>query len=171
MKREYAASTAKLKHGLIIAGLLAALGLWLLFLAGESIPDGELVGGINLAVAALIAGYSWYASRSPATALTVGAEGVWYREWGVTVPWREIADVFATGARLNPHIALQLENSAAFLGGLPEETAKRLQAGRYFKNGSLLLPNHCAEVAFSELLLTLQEGKRQFGEEGGRRER
>lgn len=167
MRREYAASTAKLKHGLVIAALLAVLGLWLLFFAGEAVPDSGLVGGINLIAALLIAGYSWYSSRSPATALTVGEDGVWYREWGVTVPWREVADVFTTGARLNPHIALQLENSAAFLGSLPGETAKRLKTSRYFKNGLLLLPNHCAEVAFPELLLTLQEGKRQFGEEGG----
>lgn len=168
MIREYASSTAKLKHGLVIAALLAFLGLWLIFLAGDAIPDSRMVGGINLAAALLIAGYSWQTSRSTETVLTVGDDGVWYREWGAEVLWREVSDIQTAGARLNPQIALKLRDSERFFAGLSAERARKLKAGRYYKNGLLLLPNNCAEVAFSELLLTLEEAKRQFGEEGNR---
>jgi hypothetical protein len=166
MKREYAASTAKLKHGLIIAGLLTVLGLWLMLFAGDAIPDSRLVGGVNLVAALLIAGYSWQSTRRGDTVLTVDDAGIWYREWGATAPWREIADIYGFGARLNPHIALKLRDSERFFAALPGEKAQRLSTSRYYKNGLLLLPNNCAEVAFSELLLTLKEARQKFGEEG-----
>ena len=166
MRRDYTASRSKLKHGLIVAGLLALLGLWLLFLAGDAIPDSRLVGAVNLVAALLIAGYSWQTTRSDETVLTVDDDGIWYREWGATAPWREIEDIYGYGARLNPHIALKMKDSERFFAALPGEKAQRLKTSRYYKNGLLLLPNNCAEVAFSELLLTLQEEHRTFGKEG-----
>ena len=164
MKRDYAASKSKLKHGLIVAGLLAALGLWLMLFAGDAIPDSRLIGGVNLAAALLIAGYSWQTTRDGETVLSLGDETVWYREWGVSAPWREIEDVYGFGSRLNPHIALKLRDAERFFASLPGDKAQRLRTGRFHKNGLLLLPNNCAEVAFSELLHDLQEEHRQSGE-------
>ena len=164
MNRAYAASKSKLKHGLIVAGLLAAIGLWLMLFAGDSIPDSRLIGGVNLAAALLIAGYSWQTTRDGETVLSFDETGVWYREWGVTAPWRDIADIYGFGARLNPQIALKLKDGERFFASLPGSKAQRLRAGRYYKNGLLLLPNNCAEVAFSELLHDLQEEHRQSGE-------
>ncbi len=156
MAREFYAQKSKLKHGLLIAGLIAIMGLWVLLFAGETIPDSQLVGGVNLVLALGIALYAWRSSQTAGATLTIDEAGVWYREWNFKLPWSQVADIYAKGSRLNPMIALQLRDSAAFLHSLPQDKARRLKAGRYFKDPQLLLPNSCTDTPFSEVLAVLQ---------------
>lgn len=167
MTREFAASKGKLRHGLLVAALFAVLGLWLLILPVAAIPDSELIGGVNLGIAVLIAGYSWQTSQAAGLSLRIDERGVWYKEWGFTLPWRAVADIYGKGSRLNPQIALQLKDGAAFLSTLPGEQARKLKAGPYYKEPQLLLPNACADAHFSELLSVLQAGLEQSRKESG----
>ncbi|MEX0923033.1 MAG: hypothetical protein WD489_09245 [Rhodovibrionaceae bacterium] len=161
MTREFAASKTKLRHGLLIAALVAALGFWVLFFAGALIPDHRLVGGVNLALALIVAGYAWQSSQASGLSLKLDEDGIWYKEWGFTLPWREVADIYAKGSRLNPLIALQLKDSSGFLDSLPAERVRKLKAGPYYKQPQLLLPNACADASFAELLSVLQAGLAQ----------
>ena len=57
----FAASPGKRRHGLIVAGLFALIGVIALLSAGPGLPDGGMIGGLALALAA---GFAIHVLRS-----------------------------------------------------------------------------------------------------------
>ena len=43
-------------------------------------------------VDAAFALHAWWSGRTAGVQLRLGPEGVWFGQWGVTVPWSEIAE-------------------------------------------------------------------------------
>jgi hypothetical protein len=139
-----------------MSGGLTALGLWILFLAGDSVPDRQLAGLLTLGLGIGISVYVWRKSRNTGVLLRIDAEGVWYRDWGLTVPWRQIDGVHHTGHRFQPYVSIRVRDPAALFGALPENQVGRLQSDRLWKSPHLRIPNGAVEVAQTELLEILR---------------
>jgi hypothetical protein len=154
--REFGAGTSRARHGFIMSGGLTALGLWILFLAGDSVPDRQLAGLLTLGLGIGISVYVWRKSRNTGVLLRIDAEGVWYRDWGLTVPWRQIDGVHHTGHRFQPYVSIRVRDPAALFGALPENQVGRLQSDRLWKSPHLRIPNGAVEVAQTELLEILR---------------
>ena len=115
----FAGSPGKRRHGLIIAGLLAVVGVVALLSAGPGLPDGVMIGGLALALAA---GFVFHVLRSTSGSgpiMTIDRQGVWFRDWGLPkVPWRHVAGIHVAGIRLHLIIRIDLIDGEAFLAGL-----------------------------------------------------
>ena len=149
---EFRASQSKTKHGLFIGAMLAVFGFWAIFLAGESIPNRFWLGGLNLALGLAIALYAWAAGRNPGTSLRIDDRGVWFRDWGLAVPWQAIDDVYQTGTRLQPFVTLRVTDPERFVASLAEDDARRLRGNRLWKPPEFRIPFGVVEAPYQEIL-------------------
>ena len=161
-EREYGPSRSKIKHGLIVGGVLVATGLWTLLLAGESLPDRVGTGLLAVAAGLAFALHAWWSGRTAGVQLRLGPEGVWFRQWGVTVPWSEIAEAGQSGTRLQPYVALILKDPEGFLGRLPTADGRALRVNRLWKPPELRIPKGTVEAGQEELVAALAEGLRAY---------
>ena len=145
-------SKSRRKHALIIAGFLAVIGFGS-FIAGEGyVPDHELGGGVCGAVAVLVLMVS-RGAWTEGVAMTIGDEGIWYRDWNLpVVPWRHIDRAYATGIRLRPLLRIDLVNAQTFFGGLDDEIRGRLPGNTLIKANHLLAPNGALEMPIAEVV-------------------
>jgi hypothetical protein len=154
--QEFRASQSKTRHGLFIGAMLAVFGFWALFLAGESIPNRYWLGGLNLALGLAISLYAWAAGRNPGAALRIDDGGVWFRDWGLAVPWPAIDDVYQTGTRLQPFVTIRVADPGRFVASLEEKKARRLRGNRRRDGGSAvaaLEPDRFHESVADRLIL------------------
>ena len=113
----FRSSRAKRVHGLVIAGVLAAVGLLAMFAAGPALPDGQLIGLVNLALAGGVVVYSLRTHWSPGVGMVLDDDGLWFRDWGLPpVPWRHVRGAHMVGIRLRPLLCVELGDADAFLG-------------------------------------------------------
>jgi hypothetical protein len=159
--REFRASQSKTRHGLFIGAMLAVFGFWALFLA---IPNRYWLGGLNLALGLGISLYAWVAGQSPGAALRIDDEGVWFRDWGLAVPWRAIDDVYQTGTRLQPFITLRVSDPKRFVASLAEKEASQLRGNRLWKPPELRIPFGVVEAPYQEILEAIKAGLRSNGD-------
>ena len=155
---EFRASRSKTRHGLFIGAMLAVLGFWVIFLAGESVPNRYWLGGLNLTLGLAIALYAWVAGRNPGAILRIDDRGVWFRDWGLGVPWRSIDDVYQTGTRLQPFITLRVADPERFVASLAENEARQLQGNRLWKTPEFRIPFGVVEASYQEILDAIKAG-------------
>ena len=152
----FAASPGKRRHGLIIAGLLAAVGVIALIAAGPGLPDGVMIGVVALVLAA---GFAVHVLRSTGAAdavLTIDSEGVWFRDWNLPkVPWRHVAGIHVAGIRLHLLIHIDLIDGEAFLAGL--DGAPRRPANPLVRPDRLVAPGGAFDAPIGDVVVALRE--------------
>ena len=150
----FAASPAKRRHGLIIAGLLTAVGVIALLLAGPALPDGVMIGAIALALAAGFAVHVLRATGATDVVLTIDGDGVWFRDWGLPkVPWRHVAGIHVAGIRLRLLIHIDLIDGEAFFAGLD----KAQRANPLVKPDRLVAPGGAFDAPIGDVVVALRE--------------
>ena len=155
---EFQAGQSKTRHGLIIGTLCASVGLAILLFAGESVPDRHWLGGLLVVIGAGVALYAWYTGQQAGTGLRIDENGVRLREWGLTVPWAVIEDVYQTGTRMQPFVTIKVRDAGAFLARLSQEEARGLRGNRLWKDPELRIPYNAVEATRDEMLDALQAG-------------
>lgn len=152
----FAASPAKRRHGLIIVGLLAVVGAIALLSAGPALPDGLMIGGVALALAAGFAVHVLRSTSASDAALTIDSEGVWFRDWGLPkVPWRHVAGIHVAGIRLHLLIRIDLIDGEAFLAGL--DKAQRRSATSLVRPDRLVAPGGAFLAPIGDVVVALRE--------------
>ncbi len=163
VSREYETGTSKLRHGMILAGGLIVIGLWILLLAGDSIPDRQITGAAAIALGAGVGFYAWWTGRAAGVVLRIDASGVWFKGWGVTVPWPEIGEILHTGHKLQPFVSLRIRNPDRFPGSLPPGETRKLKGGRLWKSPYFRIPNGSVDAPQPELLAALRAALKEYG--------
>lgn len=163
VSREYQIGKSKLRHGLILGGGLCVVGLWVLLLAGDSIPDRQLTGVAAIALGAGVGFYAWWTSRGANAVLRIDASGVWFKDWGITVPWPEISQILHTGHKLQPFVSIQISEPDRFLSSLPPGVTRKLNSGRLWKSPCFRIPNGTVDAPQPELLAALRAAWKEYG--------
>ena len=151
----FAASPAKRRHGLIIAGLLAAVGVISLLADGPALPDGVMIGGVALALAAGFAVHVLRTTDTSGAVLTIDGEGVWFRDWGLPkVPWRHIGGIRVVGIRLRLLIHIDLIDGEAFFAGIDKRPASPL-----VRPTRLEAPGGAFDAPIGDVVVALREAQ------------
>jgi hypothetical protein len=156
--QEFRASQSKTRHGVFIGAMLAVFGLWAILLAGDTVPNRYWLGGLNLALGLAIALYAWAAGRIRGTNLRIDDQGIWFRDWGLAVPWPAIDDVYQTGTRLQPFITLRVTDPERFVASLDEKQARGLRSNRLWKPPEFRIPFGAVEAPHHEILEAIKAG-------------
>lgn len=153
----YRVAPGKLKHGLLIAGLLSVIGLWLIFFAGPMVAHGQLAGFANLAMAAGLVVIALRRVRDPRALLVLDQSGIWYRDWGLDpIAWNRIASVTLGGSRLQSFAYLEVTDS--LLGGLSAEQRRKAESNRLVRPPRLLIPNGALDAPLPEIVAAIRSG-------------
>ena len=152
MTVEFQVAAAKTKHGLILGSLLIVIGLGVLVFGGGSVEGHVATGGLALLLGLGVAAYVLWTGRRAGPQLRVDETGVWFKDWGLRVPWRDIEDAYQSGTRLQPFVTLRLRDPEAFLAGLGAGEAKALLGNRLWKAPELKIPNTAVEASQREVL-------------------
>ncbi len=163
MNAEFQVAAAKTKHGLILAGLLLVVGLGILLFGADRVEGHLATGGLALLLGLGVVAYTLRARRQAGPQLRIDKAGVWFRDWGLCVPWRDIEDVYQTGTRLQPFVTLRLRDPQAFLVGLDPQDAKALRGNRLWKAPELKIPNAAVEASQREVLEAVLQGMKTRG--------
>jgi hypothetical protein len=158
--QEFQIGQSKARHGLVIAAITILVGAGILLFADESVTDSDWIGAVLVAMGFGIGVHAWRMGQTPGAHLRIDAAGVYFREWGATVPWREIADVYQSGSRLQPFVTLRIGDPERFLAGLPQEEARKLKRDRLWKSPELRIPYSAVEASRDEILAAIQNGMR-----------
>ena len=160
---EFSGRTGRLRHGLVVAGLLSAVALLLYFFGAGVAEDHQLLG---LALLILAGATAIIALRHKETEpdLLSGGVGLWCAEWRLTVPWTAIEDCYVAGSRLRPYLALKLKDPDAFAAGLRPEDRERLTSSPYIRLPELRIP---ANAAGNRLLALRDHVLSKIGEDHG----
>lgn len=161
--KEFKVNRAKMHHGLVISAVCAAAGLAALLSGGESLPERQWSGGLLLALGAGVALHAWYSVQRAGVQLRLDEDGIWFREWSLTVPWAAVEDVYQSGSRMQPYVTISLRDTEAFLAGLSGKDARRLRANRLWKAPELRIPFSAVEASRDEILDALRGGLREYG--------
>ena len=156
--REFQVGRSKSRHGFVIGGLFAIIGVAMVLLAGEQVAERHLIGALMLVLGTSIGIHAWRTGRTRGVHLRIDAAGVYFREWGATVPWSEIADVYQSGSRLQPFVTLQVRDAERFLAGLSEADAHELRRSRLWKPPELRIPYSAIEATRDEILTAIETG-------------
>ncbi len=162
--REFRVSPARLRHGLVLAGVIAAIGLGILLFAGPSVADAPLIGAVSLALAAIIGAFVLRTTRDPKPRMVLGADGVWFHDWGLPpVPWPRVSRIYSVGSRIRPLICVEVDDWEEFAATLDEATRARCRSNRLVRSPRLMVPNGTVDASFSEVLVALREAKARAG--------
>lgn len=161
--QEFQIGQSKARHGFVIAAIGILVGLGTLLFADESVADSDWIGAVAMALGIGVGVHAWRTGRTPGAHLRIDATGVYFREWGVTVPWREIADVYQSGSRLQPFVTLRVGDPERLLAGLPQEEARKLKRNRLWKAPELRIPYSAVDASRGEILAAIQNGMRDPG--------
>jgi len=156
--QEFQIGQSKARHGLVIAAISILAGLGALLFADESVADSDWIGAVLVALGIGIGAHAWRTGRTPGAHLRVDTAGVYFREWGATVPWREIADVYQSGSRLQPFVTLRIGDPERLLAGLPQEEARKLKSNHLWKVPELRIPYSAVDASRDEILAAIQNG-------------
>ena len=152
----FAGSPGKRRHGLIIVGLLAAVGIIALLSAGPGLPDGAMIGSVALALSAGFALHVLRSTSAPGAILTIDREGIWFRDWGLPkVPWRHVAGIQVAGIRLHLLIRIDLVDGEAFLAGL--DAAQRRTTSALVRPDGLSAPAGAFQAPIGDVVVALRE--------------
>lgn len=142
---------------------LIVFGTWILVFVGDTVPDRQLIGVAAVALGAGVGLYAWWTSRVADAVLRIDASGVWFRDWGITVPWPEIGQILHTGHRFQPFVTLRIRNPDRFPGALPPGETRKLKGGRLWKSPYFRIPNGSVDAPQPELLASLRAALKEYG--------
>ena len=146
-------------HGMIIAGLIGAIGVGAL-LAGPRVPDNELVALVLLLMAAAQTGFVFYRTRDTGPHMVIDGDGVWFRDWRLpVVPWRHIAEVHQTGIRLQPFVCIELADAQAFFASLDDRARADSRSNRLIRSPRLMIPGRALEATPREIEAAILGGR------------
>lgn len=163
MNVEFQVAAAKTRHGLILGSLLLAIGLVILLFGRGSVESHLATGGLALLLGLAAIAYTLWTGRRTGPQLRIDEAGVWFRDWGVTVPWAQVGDAYQTGTRLQPFVTLRLQDPEAFLANLAAKDAKTLRSNRLWKAPELRIPNAAVEASQREVLDAILAGLKTRG--------
>ena len=149
-------SPGKRRHGLIVAGLFALIGVIALLSAGPGLPDGGMIGGLALALAAGFAIHVLRSTGDSGAVLTIDKDGVWFRDWGLPkVPWRHVAGIHVSGIRLRLLIRIDLIDGDVFLAGL--DAGQRRSVSNLVRPNRLIAPGGAFDAPMGDVVMALRE--------------
>lgn len=157
-RQEFGAARSRIQHGVLLGAVLATIGLAIMLFGGSAVPDAALVGAVNLVIGAGILLAVLRGARDRGARMVLDRQGIWYRGWGVTLPWREIDRVYVTGARHQPYVSIRVKDSGRFLSMLPPGEARRLRANRLWKAPEIRIPYGDVAISHDDLLVAIQAG-------------
>jgi len=163
MNVEFQVAAAKTKHGLILGSLLLVIGLGILLFGAGRVEGHVVTGGLALLLGLGVVAYTLWTRRQADPQLRIDEAGVWFRDWGICVPWREIEDAYQSGTRLQPFVTLRLRDPQAFLAGLGTDETKALRGNRLWKAPELKIPNAAVEASQREVLEAVLTGLKTEG--------
>lgn len=159
LERSFRVAPSKLQQGLLLAGVLAAIGLAAWFLMPDSGGQSRWIAAINFSLALFVLITVWRKARDRRPAMTLGAQGVWFHEWDIQkVPWREIRGAHVTGSRIQSFACIELRDSASWLASLPASQGRRSERNRLIRPPCLLIPNGAIDVPLHELVSLVEAG-------------
>ena len=161
--REFAASSSKTRHGYVIGAVAVVSGLAVLFLGGEQMSGRYWLGPLVLALGAGVAWHAWRSGGAAGAQLRIDRDGISFREWGVRLPWSQLADIYQTGSRMQPFITLELRDPEAFIASLSKDEARALRGNRLWKTPHLRIPFNSVEASPDEVLDALRVGMAHYG--------
>jgi hypothetical protein len=151
---------SRITHGFMLAGVLAAIGIWASLFADPQITGGPLLGLVNLGLAGGIAFHIWRLSRNKRPRLVIDQRGIWFRDWKLDpVPWSQIEGTLQKGGRLQAFLCLQLRDPEGLFSSLPAEQRGKAQANRLIRPPLLMIPAHSVDADFSEIRAAIDNGK------------
>jgi hypothetical protein len=157
--KEFRISRTKVQHGLLLGGVLAAIGLAVIGFGGTAIPDAGLIGGVNLVIAAGILVSVIRSARDPRPRLVLDRDGIRYRDWGIgVVAWPEIADAAIGGPRLLSFLGVRLADPDGFAARLPAEARPKLRSSRFYRAPLLKIPNGALDAPLEDILAAIEAG-------------
>ena len=158
-RNEFRGSRARVQHGILLAAVLAVIGLGSLFFGAPSVPDAELVGAVVLVMAAGVLIVIMRSARDTRPRLVLDRNGVWFRDWEIAaVSWMAIDAVYTGGSRLQAFITLSLQDPEGFLNALPPAERARLKSNRLYRRPELRIPHNALDAPFDEILAALRSG-------------
>ncbi len=162
--REFQVSPARLRHGLVLAGAIAAIGLGIMLFAGPSVADAPLVGAALLVLAAGVGAFVLRTARDRRPRMVLGPDGVWFRDWGLPpVPWPSISRIYSVGSRIQPFVCVEVDDWEEFAAALDDATRARCRSNRLVRWPRLMVPNGALDASFDEVLAALREAKARAG--------
>jgi len=151
---------SRVQHGYMLAGVLAAIGIWASLFADPQITGGPLLGLVNLGLAGGIAFHIWRLSRDKRPRLVIDQRGIWFRDWNLDpVPWSQIEGTLQKGGRLQAIICLQLRDPEGLFSSLPTEKRGKALANRLIRPPLLMIPAHSVDADFGEIRAAIDDGK------------
>ena len=159
--REFRVAKTKVRHGVLLGAVLAAIGLAVMTSGTSSIPNAERIGTVILALAvavlAVVVVLRGVLDRRARLVLDGG--GVWYRDWGIgTVPWREIAHASLGGVHTKAYLGIELSDTVGFLAGLTASERKHLHHNRLVRLPVLRVPQGALDTPLDEVLAAVESG-------------
>ena len=168
--REFRAAKTKVRYGVLLGAVLAAIGLAVMTPGASSIPNAERLGAIILALAVAVLAVVLRLALDRRARLVLDGGGVWYRDWGIgTVPWREIAHASLGGARTKTYLGIELRDAVGFLAGLTASERKHLHHNRLVRLPVLRVPQGALDTPLDEVLAAVEsriEASRHLGAPG-----
>jgi hypothetical protein len=156
-RREFHSSRSRVQHGILLSALLALVGVWALLFAGPSVRDAEMVGGVALAMSAVMAFVVLRNTRDTSARMVLEGDGIWFRDWQIgLVPWAAFDDVYTSGTRMQAFVSLHLRDPDGFLAGLTEAERKALRGNRLMKMPELRIPHGALNASFDEILAAIK---------------
>ena len=154
----FGVSRARRTHGLLIAGVLAAAGFAALVFAGPGLPDGEIIGVVNLALAGGVAVYVLRATRDPGVGMVLDDEGVWFSDWALPpVPWRHVQGARVAGSRLRPLLYVELRDPEIFFARVDDAARAPRRANPLVRETRLLVPNGALDAPLGKVAAAIRE--------------
>jgi hypothetical protein len=155
--KAYHIAPAKLQHGTLLAGVLAAIGLAVMFLADASIPNAALIGAVNLLLAGGVFISVVRAARDPRPRMVLDRDGIWYRDWPVgRVPWRHLRGVHMQGSRVQTFACVELRDPESFLAALSEAERRKCRSNRLVRMPCLLVPHGALDAPLAQIVETIR---------------
>ncbi len=162
--REFWISPDRLRHGLVLAGAVAAFGLGIALFGGSAVADAPLIGAVLLVLAASVAAFVMRTARDPEPRMVLGAYGVWFRDWGLpTVPWPSVSKIYSVGSRIQALICVEVDGWEELAAALDDATRERCRSNRLVRWPKLMVPNSALDASFDEILTALREAKARSG--------
>jgi hypothetical protein len=157
-RREFRVSSTKRLHGLVIAGVFAVVGIGALVAAGTALPDGEMVGAVNLALAIGIALYVLRTTGNPGVGMVLDDDGIWFRDWNLPpVPWRHIAGVRIAGIRIRTLVYIELVDAEAFFAHVDESSQTPRSTNPLVRDSRLMVPNGALDAPLTDVVAAIRE--------------
>ncbi len=148
----FTASPGKRRHGLIISGLLAVVGIVAMI---SSIADGMMIGAAALAMAALFALHVLRTTGDSDAVMTIDGDGVWFRDWDLPkVPWRHIGGIHVAGIRLRLLIHMDLIDGEDFFAAIDKPPTNPL-----VRPTRLVAPGGAFDAPIGDVVVALREAQ------------